>query len=226
MFISGDTSGSANSTKAPCTLREPLVSGVGLAPITSLPVNSLAELLSQIRSKPGYFNFGSAGIGSSSHLAAEMFNAAAGLKAVHVPFKLLADALAEMYGGRVHYYLYPLPAAMPALREGKLKPIASGGRTRAVALPQVPTMSEAGLPGFASETYFGLLGPAGIPRSIVATINAEAVKFLNTEEARQRYQQNGADPMPSTPEGFHKIQAAEYARVRKVIQDIGLKPQF
>ena len=191
-----------------------------------LPVNSLSELLTQVRAKPGYYNFGSAGIGSSSHLAAEMFNAAAGLKAVHVPFKLLADALAEMYGGRVHYYLYPLPAAMPALRDGKLKPIASGGRSRAVALPQVPTMAEAGLPGFTSETYFGLLGPAGIPKNLVTLINTEAVKFLKTDEARQRYQQNGADPMPSTPDEFYKIQSAEYARVKKVIQDIGITPQF
>jgi tripartite-type tricarboxylate transporter receptor subunit TctC len=191
-----------------------------------LPVNSLSELLAQVKAKPGYFNFGSAGIGSSSHLAAEMFNAAGGLNAVHVPFKLLGDALAEMYGGRVHYYLFPLPAAMPALREGKLKPIASGGRSRSVALPQVPTMSESGLPGFTSETYFGLLGPAGLPKGIVSAINAETVRFLKTDEARQRYQQNGADPMPTTPADFEKIQAAEFARVKKVIQDIGLKPQF
>jgi len=191
-----------------------------------LPVNSLPELLTQVRAKPGYYNFGSAGVGSSSHLAAEMFNAAGGLKAVHVPFKLLGDALAEMYGGRVHYYLYPLPAVMPALRDGKLKPIASGGRSRSVALPQVPTMGESGLPGFTSETYFGLLGPAGMPKNLVTAINAETVKFLKTDEARQRYQQNGADPMPSTPEEFYKIQTAEYARVKKVVQDIGIKPQF
>ena len=191
-----------------------------------LPVNTLQELLTQVRAKPGFYNFGSAGVGSSSHLAGEMFNAAAGLKAVHVPFKLLADALAEMYGGRVHYYLFPLPAAMPALRDGKLKPIATGGAKRTVALPQTPTMGEAGLPGFVSETYFGLLGPAGVPKPIIAKINAETVKYLNTDEVRQRYLTNGAEPMPTTPEGFYKVQLAEYARVKKVIGEIGLKPQF
>lgn len=191
-----------------------------------LPVNTLQEVLTQVRAKPGFFNFGSAGIGSSSHLAGEMFNAAGGLKAVHVPFKLLGDAIAEMYGGRIHYYLFPLPAVMPALRDGKIKAIATGGRARTVALPQVPTMAESGLPGFASETYFGILGPAGMPKSIVSRINADTVKYLATDEMRQRYQQNGADPMPSTPEEFHKIQTAEFARVKKVIQDIGLKPQF
>ena len=191
-----------------------------------LQVNTLSELLTQVKAKPGYYNFGSAGVGSSSHLAAEMFNSAAGLKSVHVPFKLLGDALAEMYGGRVHYYLFPLPAAMPALRDGKLKPIATGGAKRTVALPQVPTMAEAGLPGFVSETYFGILGPAGIPKAIVTKINAETVKYLNTEEMRQRYLTNGADPMPTTPDGFEKVQRAEYERVKKVIHEIGLKPQF
>jgi tripartite-type tricarboxylate transporter receptor subunit TctC len=191
-----------------------------------LPVTSLGELLSRVKGKPGYFNFGSAGVGSSSHLAAEMFNAAAGLKAVHVPFKLLGDAIAEMYGGRVHYYLFPLPAAMPALRDGKITPIATGGRVRTIALPEVPTMAESGLAGFVSETYFGLLGPAGIPKNIVTQVNADAVKFLKTEDLRQRYQQNGADPMPTTPAGFEKVQTAEFARVKGVIQNIGLKPQF
>lgn len=189
-----------------------------------LPVNSLSELIAQVKAKPGYYNVGSAGVGSSSHLAAEMFNAAAGLKAVHVPFKLLGDIIAEMYGGRIQYYLFPLPAVMPVLREGKIKPLATGGRTRTVALPQVPTMSEAGLPGFVSETYFGLLGPAGIPKPVVARINVETVRLLKTDEVRNRYLQNGAEPAPSTPEDFYKIQLGEYARVKKIIQDIGLKP--
>jgi tripartite-type tricarboxylate transporter receptor subunit TctC len=191
-----------------------------------LQVNSLSELLAQVKAKPGFYNFGSAGVGSSSHLAAEMFNAAAGLKAVHVPFKLLGDVMAEMYGGRIHYYLFPLPAAMPALRDGKIKAIATGGRTRTVALPQVPTMAEAGMPGFVSETYFGLLGPVGLPKSIIGKINAETVKILKTEEVRNRYLQNGAEPAPSTPDEFLRVQLAELARVQKVIKDIGIKPQF
>jgi tripartite-type tricarboxylate transporter receptor subunit TctC len=191
-----------------------------------LPVNSLTELLARVRERPGYYNFGSAGIGSSSHFAAEMFNSAARLQAVHVPFKLLGDAIAEMYGARVHYYLFPLPAAMPALRDGKLKPIATGGRKRAVALPEVPPMSESGMPGFVSESYFGLVGPHGMPPALVAKINEEAVKFLKTDELRNRYQQNGAEPAPSTPEQFHKLMQEEQGRVKKIIADIGLKPQF
>lgn len=191
-----------------------------------LQVNSLSELIAQVKAKPGYYNVGSAGMGSSSHLAAEMFNSAAGLKSVHVPFKLIGDIIAEMYGGRIHYYLFPLPAVMPVLKEGKIRPIATGGKSRAVALPQVPTMSEAGLPGFVSETYFGLLGPAGVPRRVIVRINAETVKQLKTDDLRTRFQNGGADAAFSTPEEFYKIQLAEQARVKKIIQDIGLKPVF
>ena len=191
-----------------------------------LPVTSLQELLARVREKPGYYNFGSAGIGSSSHFATEMFNAAAKLNAVHVPFKLLADALAEMYGGRVHYYLFPLPAGMPALKDGKLKAIATGGRTRAVALPDVPTMAEAGMPGFVSESYFGLVGPRNMPAAIVTRINADSVKYLKTDEMKTRYQANGADPAPSSPQDFYRLMADEQQRVKTIIRNIGLKPQF
>ena len=190
------------------------------------PVNTLADLITQVKARPGHYNVGSAGMGSSSHLAAEMFNAAAGLKSVHVPFKLIGDIFAEMYGGRIHYYLFPLPAVMPVLKEGKIRAIATGGRARAFALPQVPTMSEAGLPGFESATYFGLLGPSGIPRKIITQINAETVKQLKTEDLRTRFQNGGADAATSTPEGFYKIQQAENERVKKIIKDIDLKPQF
>ena len=190
-----------------------------------LPVNTASELVTQVKAKPGYYNFGSAGIGSSSHLAAEMFNAAAGLKAVHVPFKLLGDIVAEMYGGRLHYYLFPLSAAMPILRDGKLRPLAVGSARRTVALPNVPTLSEAGMPGFVSESYFGLIGPAGIPKKIVAQVNAESVRILKTEDMRNRFQLQGAEPAPGTPEEFHKLQQSEYARIQKVIQDVGMKPQ-
>lgn len=190
-----------------------------------LQVNSVSELIAQVKAKPGFYNVGSAGVGSSSHLAAEMFNSAAGLKAVHIPFKLLGDIFTEMYAGRVHYYLFPVPAAMPALREGKLKPLAVGGRARAPALPNVPTLTESAMPGFTSETYFGLLGPAALPKKVIAQVNADSVKLLKTEDLRNRFQQQGAEATPSTPEEFHKIQQSEFQRVAKIVKDIGIKPQ-
>ena len=191
-----------------------------------MPVKSMSELIAQVKAKPGAYNVGSAGVGSSSHLAAEMFNAAAGINAGHVPFKLIADIIAEMYGGRIHYYLFPLPAVMPMLKEGKIRALSTGGRTRAAALPQVPTMAESGLPGFASETYFGLLGPSRIARKVVVKINADTNKQLATDDLKTRFQNGGADAASSTPEGFYKIQSAEQDRVKKIIKDIGIKPQF
>jgi tripartite-type tricarboxylate transporter receptor subunit TctC len=190
------------------------------------PVKDLQDLIGQVKAKPGSYNVGSAGVGSSSHLAAEMFNAAAGLKAVHVPFKSIGDIIAEMYGGRIHYYLWPLPAVMPMLKEGKIRPVATGGPARAPALPQVPTMTEAGLKGFTSETYFGLLGPAAIPRKIVTKVNADSVKLINSDDVKTRFQNGGAIAASSTPEGFQKIQASEQVRVGKIIKDIGIKPMF
>jgi len=190
-----------------------------------LTVTSVSELIAQVKAKPGYYNFGSAGVGSSSHLAAEMFNSAAGLKAVHIPFKLLGDALAEMYGGRVHYYLFPVPAAMPALKDGKLKALAVGGRARAPALPGVPTLAEATMPGFTSETYFGLLGPAALPKKVVSQVNAESTRLLKTADLRNRFEQQGAEATASTPEEFLKIQQAEFQRVSRIVKEIGIKPQ-
>src|SRR6185436_7785431 len=190
-----------------------------------LPVNNIAELIAQVKAKPGYYNVGSAGVGSSSHLAAEMFNAAAGLKAVHIPFKLIGDIFAEMYGGRVHYYLFPIPAAMPALKDGKLKALAVGGRKRAPALPDVPTLSESALPGFTSETYFGLLGPAALPKSLIAQINADTTKLLKSDDMKNRYQQQGAEATPSSPAEFLKIQRVEFQRMAKIVKELAIKPQ-
>jgi len=115
---------------------------------------------------------------------------------------------------------------MPVLRDGKIRAIATGGQTRAVALPQVPTMSQAGLPGFVSETYFGLLGPNGIPKKVIAKVNADTVKHLKSDDLKTRFQNGGADAATSTPEGFYKIQQAENERVKKIIRDIGLKPLY
>jgi tripartite-type tricarboxylate transporter receptor subunit TctC len=154
-----------------------------------------------------------------------MFNAAAGLKAVHIPFKLLADAFTEMYAGRVHYYLFPVPAAMPALRDGKLKALGIGSNKRAPALPHVPTLTESAMPGFVSETYFGLLAPAAVSKRIIAQVNNDALRILNTDDVRNRFQQQGAEATPSTGEEFYRIQEREFQRVAKIVKDIGVKPQ-
>ncbi len=191
---------------------------------TGVPVKNVGELVALAKAKPGTLNFGSAGVGSSSHLAGEMFQAAAGIKAVHVPFKSLADVFSEMIAGRVHFYVFPLPAAMPMLKEGRLKPIAVATPKRAVALPDVPTTAESGLPQFQSDSWFGIIAPAGVPKAVVARLNADLVKVLKDPDTHDRFQKQGADPAPGSPDQFHKLQADEYVRLGKLIKEIGMKP--
>jgi tripartite-type tricarboxylate transporter receptor subunit TctC len=190
----------------------------------NVPFKNVTELIATAKAKPGTLNFGSAGIGSSSHLAGEMFVNAAAIKAVHVPFKTLGDIFAEMIAGRVHFYVFPLPAVMPMLKEGRLRAAAVATPKRAVALPDVPTMTEAGFGQYQSESWFGVVAPAGVPKQIVAKLNADTAKVLQQADTRERFLKQGAEPAFGPPEHFHRLQADEYARLARLIKDIGMKP--
>lgn len=190
-----------------------------------VPAKNLSELIALARSKPGQLNFGSAGTGSSSHLAAEMFVAAAGIKAVHVPFKLFSDVFAEMIQGRIQFYVFPLPAAMPMLKDTRIKAVAVGSLKRSSALPDVPTAKEAGMANFESESWFGIVGPAGMPKQVIARLNADIVKVLQKPDVRQRFEKQGADARFGSPEEFHKLQREEYARLARLIKELGIKVQ-
>lgn len=191
----------------------------------SVPAKNLSELIALAKSKPGQLNFGSAGTGSSSHLAGEMFIAAAGIKAVHVPFKLFSDVFAEMIQGRVQFYVFPLPAAMPMLKDTRLKAVAVGTPARAAALPGVPTAREAGMSNYASESWFGLVGPAGMPKAAVARLNADMVKTLQRPDIRKRFEAQGAEARPGGAGEFQKLQRDEYPRLAKLIKELGIKVQ-
>jgi tripartite-type tricarboxylate transporter receptor subunit TctC len=190
-----------------------------------VPAKSVTELIALAKAKPGQLNFGSAGVGSSSHLAGEMFVAAAGIKTVHVPFKSLADVFSEMIAGRVHFYIFPLPAAMPMLKEGRLKPVAVATQKRAVALPEVPTMAESGFPQYQSESWFGLITPAGVSRRITSQLNGDVIRVLKEPDTRERFLKQGAEPSFGSPQDFLKLQREEYERIAKLVKDIGIKPQ-
>ena len=190
----------------------------------NVPFKSVTELIATAKAKPGTLNFGSAGVGSSSHLAGEMFVSAAGIKAVHVPFKTLGDIFAEMIAGRVHFYIFPLPAVMPMLKEGRLRAVAVATPKRAVALPDVPTTAEAGFGQYQSESWFGVVAPAGMSKQIVAKLNADIARALKDPDTTERFLKQGAEPVFGPPEHFHKLQADEYARLAKLIKDIGMKP--
>ena len=191
----------------------------------NLQVKSVTDLIALAKAKPGQFNFGSAGVGSSSQLAGEMFKAAAGIDIVHVPFRMLGDVFTEMLAGRVQLYVFPLPAAMPMLQQGKLRALAVATPRRAVAIPDVPTMAESGLPAFQSDSWFGILTPAKAPRAIIVQLNKDVGAILSEPAIKDRMLAQGAEPVFGTPEQFLKLQRDEYVRIQKLVKDIGIQPQ-
>lgn len=191
----------------------------------NLQVKSVSGLIALAKAKPGQLNFGSAGVGSSSHLAGEMFKSTAGINVVHIPFRLLGDIITEMLAGRVHLYVFPLAAVMPMLQQGKLRPLAVATPKRAVAIPEVPTMTESGLPAYQSDSWFGVLAPAKTPRAIIGQLNKDIVRILRQPEVKERFLRQGAEPVFGTPEQFLKLQQEEYVRIGKLVKDIGIEPR-
>jgi tripartite-type tricarboxylate transporter receptor subunit TctC len=190
-----------------------------------LQVKSVGDLIAMAKAKPGQLNFGSAGIGSSSHIAGEAFKAAAGIDVVHVPFKLLSDVFTEMIAGRVQMYIFPLPAVMPMLRDGKLRPLAVGTAKRTPSLPDVPTIAESGLPGFHTESWFGVVAPAKTSRSIVKQLNKDITDTLKTADTRERFLRQGAEAAGGTPEQFQALLQAEFVKYQKLVKDVGISAQ-
>ena len=141
---------------------------------------------------------------------------------VHVPFRTLGDALTEMVAGRVHYYIYPLPAIMPILKEGKLRPLAVGALKRTASLPDVPTVSESGLPGFHTDIWFGVVAPAKTPRAIVLKLNKDISAILATADTKELFLRQGAEGTPGTPEEFQKRMQGEYVRLQKLVKESGI----
>lgn len=191
----------------------------------SLQVKSVGDLIALAKSKPGQLNMGSGGIGSSSHVAGELFRSAARIDVVHVPFKLLSDIVAEMVAGRVHFYVFPLPAIMPTLRDGRLKALATGTSKRIAAFPDLPTIAESGLPGFKTESWFGVVAPAQLPRSIVTQLNKDIVNILKQPDTIEKFQRQGADAVIGTPEDFQKLMRAEFTKYQKMVKDAGISAQ-
>lgn len=207
------------------------VAGVATIPnmlviAANVPAKNLQEFIAYGKANPGKLNLASVGYGTLSHLGAEIFNRAAGIRTVHVPFKLNSDVYAEMQGGRVHYFVFTVPAATPMLQDGKLRAIAVTGAKRTPAFPDVPTVAEAGLPAAQSDGWWGVIAPAGTPRRIVAKLNSDIVKLLRLPDTREKFARQGAEVIDDpTPEGFMKLMNSESLRYQQLIKDIGIKPQ-
>ncbi len=188
-------------------------------------IKSVAELIALAKQKPGQLNFGSAGTGSGTHINAEKFKLAAGIDVVHIPYKGTPEALNDTLAGRVTYFFSPISAALPNVREGKLLALGVSTAKRSSALPNVPTVAEAALPGFDYNLWVGVFAPAGTPSDIVDKINKDVDRVLQSPDVRERFANLGAEPMPMTPAEFRKFVQSEIDDSAKVIKAAGIKAQ-
>ena len=192
----------------------------------SLPVKSVQELIALAKSRPGQLNYASLGDGTAAHLQAEIFNRAAGIKVVHVPFKTVGDAHAAVLSGEVHYNVFLVPSAMPLVKSPKARALAVTTKARSVALPDLPGIAEAGLPGAESETLVGVVGPAGMSKEMVARLHRDIATVLRRPETKERFASQGGTPTPEvTPHAYGERLKNEHATYRKLIGELGLKPQ-
>ena len=189
-----------------------------------LGVRSLKDLIALAKSKPGALNFASAGIGSATHFSAEMLKSMAAIDVVHVPFKGIPEALADTMTGRVQYFLSPLAIALPMIKEGKVLALGVTTAKRSAVLPDVPTIAEAGVPGYRWDTWFGLLAPAKTPRPLIARLNGEITRILDLPDVRSRWVALGAESVPTTPEQFDKFIAEQAATFARLARAAGIKP--
>lgn len=191
----------------------------------SLGINSVKELVAMLKAKPGQYNYATAGVGSGAHVGIEKFNVATGVKAVHVPLKGTPPILAETMAGRVQYAFVPAVSGMGPVKDGKVRPLAVSTGKRVAALPDVPTLGEAGFPDAESTFWLALLAPAKTPPALVGRINAEVLRALQSAEVKERLAKLGTEPMAMTPAESDAFIRREHDELGKVMRDAGLTPQ-
>lgn len=189
----------------------------------SLPVKSAKDLIALAKVRPEELTFGSGGNGSTAHLSGEMFRTLAGIKLVHVPFKGAPAAVLGVITGEISMAILNLPPALPHVKSGKLKALGVSTSKRSAAVPDLPTIAESGLPGYAATAWYGVLAPAGTPREIILKLNAEIVKSLRTEEMKKRIASDGGEVIGSTPEEFTAVMKTDIAKWAKVVQASGAR---
>ncbi len=207
----------------------------GVTPLASLPnvlivspskgFKSVKDLVDKARANPGALNYGSAGMGSATHMNAEIFRQSAKFDAVHVPFKGTPEAMTETATGRLDFLFAPLSSALQLIRDGRLQALAVGTAQRSPLLPNVPTTIEAGYPHSDYVFWVAMLAPAGTPKAIVDRLNAEATKALANPEVKEKLAVLGAEPMPMTPAAFDAFIKSETARIAEVVKSANIQVQ-
>ena len=189
----------------------------------SVPAQTLAEFIALAKRSPGGMNFGSGGSGTSNHLAGELFNIVAGVKLVHVPYKGVNLAMNDVIGGQLQMVVIGITAAAQHIKSGRLRALAVITPQRSAVLPDVPTTAEARLPSFVVNTWYGLLAPAGTPKSIINQLNAELARIMPSPELKDQLATMATEPMTSTPEEFGEFIKREVTKWSAVVREAGLK---
>jgi tripartite-type tricarboxylate transporter receptor subunit TctC len=189
----------------------------------TLQAKTLKELIAMAAAKPGALSYGSPGSGTAGHLAGEMFGSEAKIKIVHVPYKGQAAAITDMIGGRIEMYFSTLAVVKPHVEGGKIRAFAVTSADRSPAFPDVPTVAEAGIPGFEVENWYGLVAPAGTPPEIIKRLNAEVVKILKDPKLVEELSKEGGSIKPDTPEQFAKFLEVDVPRWKKIVKDANLQ---
>ncbi|MFO1305791.1 MAG: tripartite tricarboxylate transporter substrate binding protein [Burkholderiales bacterium] len=203
------------------------VSQVAVAPNVmvvnpSVPANTVAEFIAYAKANPGKLSYASGGNGSSAHMSMELFKSMAGLDIQHVPYKGSSPALTDLVAGQVVVFIGNMPPTVPLIKAGKLRPLAVTTRSRSALMPELPTISEAGLPGYETVAWFGVLAPAGTPPDVVNKLSAEIAKIAKSPEMREKLVAMGAEPVGSTPEEFKAVIDRDIAKWKPLAQKVGI----
>ncbi len=197
-----------------------------LAVTPGLPAKNVREFVALLQKDPAKYNFATVGVGTLAHIAAEIFNQAAGVKTTHVPFKLVPDLFGETASGRVHYTLLTVPTAAPVVRDGRLRALAVTSVKRNPAFPNIPSIVEEGLPAAQSDGWFGIVGPAKMPKKIAAQLAADVQQVIVQQRIKDVFARQGAEAaIGSGPAAFDKLMNEEYRRYVKLVNDVGMKTQ-
>ncbi|KAA6126238.1 Bug family tripartite tricarboxylate transporter substrate binding protein [Cupriavidus cauae] len=190
-----------------------------------VPAKTTAELIALAKSKPGALTFGTPGIGTSPHVAGELFNTVAGVKITHVPYKGRAMAIPDLLGGHITMMFDNLPSALPVIKEGKLRALGVTSLKRSASAPDIPTLAEQGLSGFQADSWFAIFAPATTPKDVVAKLNSELNRIFTLPDVQAKLKTLGLDPVLGTPDALASFQKAEIAKWAKVVKDSGTTPQ-
>jgi len=191
----------------------------------SFGARTLQQLIEMARASPGKIAYGSAGFGNSTHIAGEMFQVMAGVKLIHVPYKGAGPAVNDLLGGQIPLMFGPSPVVVPMVQAGRLRPLAFTGLKRSSQLPDVPTVDEAGVKGYENSGWYGMYGPRGVPKAIVARLNAALVAIVQMPDTRERFAALNLEPVGSSPEQFAQFLKDDLEKYARIAKAAGIKPE-